>query len=65
LTTDEVIITRLERERGLDAARAYAQQTLRVYRKALLNPKHYASTPQYRKAFIISYLFYKHYLSVQ
>jgi len=62
MTTDEVIIAGLVRVRGQDAARAYAYQTLRAYRQAVLNPQHFASTPQYRKAFIMSYLFYKHYL---
>jgi len=62
MTTDEVIIAGLVRERGPNAACAYAYQTLRVYRQAVLNPQHFASTSQYRKAFIISYLFYKHYL---
>jgi len=62
MTTDQRIIAGLARRRGQDAARAYACQTLRVYRQAVLNPQHFASTPPYRRAFIMSYLFYKHYL---
>lgn len=60
--TDEQIINGLIERRGTEAARRYAQQTLRVYRRVVLNPTHWASTRQYRRAFIMSYLFYKHYL---
>lgn len=62
MSTDEDIIRGLSERRGSEAAHQYAQQTLRVYRRAVLNPRHFASTPQYRRAFIMSYLFYKHYL---
>lgn len=62
MSTDADIIRGLIERRGSEAARQYAQQTLRIYRRAVLNPKHFASTPQYRRAFIMSYLFYKHYL---
>src|SRR5574337_1484473 len=63
MSTDADIIRGLIERRGPEAAHQYAQQTLRVYRRAVLNPRHFASTPQYRRAFIMSYLFYKHYLS--
>ena len=62
MSTDADIIRGLIERRGPEAAHQYAQQTLRVYRRAVLNPRHFASTPQYRRAFIVSYLFYKHYL---
>jgi hypothetical protein len=46
---------------GLSDALEYAKRTLRIYRKAVLNPKHFASTPYYRCPFIASYLFLKRY----
>lgn len=62
MSTDDYIINGLSQRRGPEVARRYAQQTLRIYRQALLNPAHFASTAQYRRAFIMSYLFYKNYL---
>ena len=62
MSTDADIIRGLIERRGSEAKHQYAQQTLRVYRRAVLNPRHFASTPQYRKAFIMSNLIYKHYL---
>jgi hypothetical protein len=62
MSTDEVIINGLVSRRGTEAARQYALQTLQVYRRAVLNPAHFASTLPYRRSFIMSYLFYKHYL---
>lgn len=63
MNTDSAIVTYLVEHRGRDAALTYARQTSQVYRKAVLNRQHFASTAQYRRAFIMSYLFYKHYLS--
>lgn len=63
MNTDRFIVNYLVEHRGRDAALTYARQTLQVYRKAVLNRQHFASTAQYRRAFIMSYLFYKHYLS--
>lgn len=65
MSTDEYIINGLIERRGIETARRYVQQTMRVYRRAVLNPAHFASTTQYRRAFIMSYLFYKHYLRSQ
>ncbi|MBU6421219.1 MAG: hypothetical protein KGQ62_03970 [Gammaproteobacteria bacterium] len=62
MSTDDDIINGLIERHGSEAARRYAEQTMRVYRRAVLNPKHFASSAQYRRAFIMSYLFYKHYL---
>lgn len=62
MSTDEIIINGLVSRRGPQAAHRYADQTLRVYRSALLSPQHFASTAHYRRAFIMTYLFYKHYL---
>lgn len=41
---------------GLAAAIAYARQTLTVYRKALADPKHFATSRQYRKSFVLACL---------
>lgn len=62
MSTDELIIQGLVTRRGTQAGQRYAQQTMRIYRQAVLNPAHFASTTQYRRAFVMSYLFYKHYL---
>lgn len=63
MNTDSFIVNYLVEHRGRDAALTYARQTLQGYRKAVLNRQHFASTAQYRRAFIMSYLFYKQYLS--
>lgn len=62
MSTDEYIINGLIERCGLESARRYAQQTLRVYRRPLLNPWHFASTVQYRRGFIVAYLPYKRHL---
>jgi hypothetical protein len=51
----------IEERVGLSAALEFAKRTLWIYRKAVLNPKHFASTPHYRRSFIESYLFLKRY----
>jgi hypothetical protein len=65
MNVDQTIINGLVERGGSAAARRYAHQTMRVYRRAVLNPAHFASTTQYRRAFVMSYLFYKHYLRSQ
>ena len=65
MNVDQMIINGLMEREGSTAARRYARQTMRVYRRAVLNPAHFASTTQYRRAFVMSYLFYKHYLRSQ
>ena len=62
MSTDEFIIAGITARAGREAAYRYARPTRRVYRKAVLNPRHFASMPPYRRAFIMSYQFYKHYL---
>lgn len=47
---------------GVDAAKAWARRTMRIYRKAVMHrePKpHFASTGEYRRRFIESYLEFK------
>ena len=51
----------IEERDALSAASAFAKRTLSIYRKAVLNPKHFASTPYYRRSFIESYLLLKRY----
>lgn len=65
MSTDEDIINGLIQGRGAEAARNYAVQTRDQYRRAVLNPKHFASTAHYRRSFIMSYLFYKHFLQTR
>jgi hypothetical protein len=33
---------------------AWVQRTLAIYRRAVLDPKHFASTPDYRRLFLAS-----------
>ena len=63
MNTDRIIVNYLEEHRGRDAALKYAKQTLQVYRNAVLDHHHFAATAHYKRAFIMSYLFYKHYLA--
>lgn len=53
----------VEQRDGRDAARAFASRSLRIYRQAVLNPRHFAATPLYRRRFIESYLEFKRYLA--
>lgn len=45
------------------AARQWAERTLAVYRRAVLHRDHFASTPEYRRKFILSYLSFRRWLS--
>lgn len=51
----------VEARDGQEAATRYARQTMRAYRRAVLNPRHYASTVGFRRTFITSYLECKQY----
>lgn len=37
---------------GEAAAAAWVRRTLAIYRRAVLNPSHFASTPEYRRRFL-------------
>lgn len=39
----------------------FAKRTMQIYRRAVLNKNHYASTRTFRKGFIQSYLDFKRY----
>jgi hypothetical protein len=43
----------LERD-GPDATRAWVKRTLAIYRRAVLDPAHFASSPDYRRPFLLS-----------
>jgi hypothetical protein len=50
---------------GTAAAAEWVWRTLRIYRSSVLNHHHYASTHEYRRGFIESYLGFKHWLAQQ
>lgn len=50
---------------GVAAATEWVWRTLRIYRSSVLNNAHYASTNEYRRSFIASYLGFKHWLAQQ
>lgn len=43
----------LERD-GLDATRVWVKRTLAIYRHAVLDPAHFASSPAYRRLYLLS-----------
>lgn len=43
----------LERD-GPDATRAWVERTLAIYRRAVLDPAHFASSPDYRRLYLLS-----------
>lgn len=60
----------IEGRDGKEAALAFASNTLKIYRKAVLSGRkqgyakpHHASLPEYKRSFIKSYLILKAYLA--
>jgi hypothetical protein len=47
---------------GAEARLIWVQRTLLIYRRALLNRKHFAHLPDYRRKFIASYLSFRRWL---
>lgn len=45
------------------ATRQWVVRTLAIYRRAVLDHRHFASTPEYRRRFILSYLSFRRWLS--
>lgn len=43
----------LERD-GLEATREWVRRTLAIYRRAVLDGSHFASTPGYRRSYLLS-----------
>lgn len=65
---EEARLALVEAREGVAGAVAFARQTLRLYRKAVLTSRkrgfsqpHFASLPEYRRGFIESYLAFKKY----
>lgn len=48
---------------GKDAAIEWVQRTMRIYRRAILDHRHFASTGEYRLRFIESYCDFKRWLA--
>ncbi len=48
---------------GESATAAWVRRTLKSYRAAVLDKKHYASSPDYRRGFIESYCDFKRWLA--
>jgi hypothetical protein len=48
---------------GVDAAAAWARRTLRIYRRAVLSPGHFARLPEYRRRFVEAYCELKRWLA--
>ena len=52
----------LVRRDGLMAAVAWVDRTMRIYRRAVLDKRHFASTSEYRRKFIEAYCEFKRWL---
>jgi hypothetical protein len=48
---------------GALAAIEWARRTMRIYRRALLAPGHFARAPEYRRRFIEAYCEFKHWIA--
>ncbi|MFO1363565.1 MAG: hypothetical protein U1F45_13990 [Burkholderiales bacterium] len=53
----------LVRRDGVEAAEAWARRTLRIYRRAVLTPGHFARLPEYRRRFVEAYCEFKRWLA--
>lgn len=53
----------LVRRDGAGAAMQWAWRTLRIYRRALLTPRHFARAPEYRRRFVTAYCEIKRWLA--
>lgn len=58
------IIFLIDRD-GVNSAIEWVRRTLCIYRSSVLNHKHFASSHEYRRRFIESYLSFKHWLKQQ
>jgi len=52
----------LVRRDGLAAATLWVRRTIGIYRRAVLDPRHHASTQEYRAKFIQAYCTFKSWL---
>lgn len=53
----------LVRRDGAATAAQWARRTLRIYRRALLTPRHFARAPEYRPRFVAAYCELKRWLA--
>lgn len=53
----------LVRRDGAEAAAQWVRRTLRIYRRALLTPRHFARAPEYRPRFVAAYCEFKRWLA--
>ena len=56
---EEGRITFLVQRDGLEAAVGWVSRTMRIYRLAVLNKRHFASNDEYRREFIDAYCDFK------
>ncbi len=63
ITTEEDRIQFLLQRDGFETTVAWVRRTLRIYRGAVLDKSHYASTDGYRSGFIESYCDFKRWLA--
>lgn len=59
---DEGRIEFLVQRDGLAAATQWVRRTVGIYRRAVLDPRHHASTQEYRAKFIKAYCIFKSWL---
>jgi len=59
---DQKRIDFLVKRDGLAAATQWVCRTMRIYRQAVLNPRHHASAQEYRRKFMQSYCSFKAWL---
>jgi hypothetical protein len=48
---------------GPDTTQIWVRRTLAIYRRSVLDRKHFAHTAQYRRKFVVSYLGFRHWLA--
>ena len=48
---------------GREATIEWVRRTMRIYRRAVLTPGHFAGTATYRRSFIVSYCDFKRWLA--
>ncbi len=55
----------LLRRDGKEACIAWVTRTMVIYRRAVLNPRHFASSKEYRRSYIAAYCLFKRWLAQQ
>jgi len=65
MTDERERIGFLLRRDGLSSTLRWVDQTMKIYRRAVLNKHHHASLPEYRRKYIQSYCDFKHWLTKQ